>query len=74
MDLRGALLRKQEVEAAALIALVAQHGDEALPGQVPLLCPAAHLPALHTLLDSCRAEARAQLIEERGDPAPYRLA
>lgn len=30
--------------------------------------------ALPRLLTECRAEARAQLIQERGDPTPYRLS
>jgi hypothetical protein len=62
------------VEPAVLIALVARHGDDVLLDHVAPLCPGVEIPALHALFDGCRAEARAQLVEELGDPSPYRLA
>lgn len=68
------LAARLAVEPDALIALVAQHGDDVLLDHVVPLCPAIEPHALHALFDECRADARVQLIEELGDPAPYRLA
>jgi len=96
-DLRGALLKKQEVESArlddfefalrartmkllgadldraaqgALIGGIALRSDSAILDSVP----AADRAALRRRYDVCRTEARRQLIAERGDPAPHRLA
>jgi len=90
-DLRGALLKKAEVESARLddfefrlrartfrllaerhgiaprplVAEIATDPDEAILGRHPALAQA---------YPECRALARHQLITERGDPTPYKLA
>lgn len=90
-DLRGALLKKAEVESArlddfefhlrartfgllagrhaldpeALVAEIATDSDEAILARHPELLGA---------YEECRALARRQLIDERGDPTPYKLA
>lgn len=91
-DLRGALLKKAEVESArlddfefrlrartmrllapllgveadALVARIAVEPDDAILASLPE--PAA------AWYEDARTEARRQLIEERGDPTPYKLA
>ncbi len=100
-DLRGALLKKQEVEsarladfefrlrvrtmrllaqavetgmsAADLVSQVALHDDDAISADILRRCPALDADALRAV-EVCRAEARAQLIVEIGDPSPHRLA
>lgn len=90
-DLRGALLKKVEVESARLddfefrqrartfrliagrlgiapdpvVAEIATDPDEAILARHPEFL--AHY-------EECRALARLQLIDERGDPTPYKLA
>ncbi len=101
-DLRGALLKKQEVEsarladfefrlrvrtmrllaqavetgmsAADLVSQVALHDDDAISADILRRCPALDADALRAAVEVCRAEARAQLIVEIGDPSPHRLA
>lgn len=101
-DLRGALLKKQEVEsarlaefefrlrartmkllapqldcgidAADLISQIALHGDAAIIDRIAAQCTTVDPPMLQRLFDASRAQARAQLVDEIGDPAPYRLA
>ena len=98
-DLRGALLKKQEVESARLAefdyrwrartmrvlaaqldpglsgdemaAETARHDDEAILAELAVRYPEA---GVRQLYDQCRAQARLALIEELGDPTPYRLA
>ena len=92
-DLRGALLKKQEVESARLAdfefrlrartmrllaPLVGMTPEELVP-RIALEDDEAILRGLpgdgaHEAYDRCRAAARAELIEELGDPSPYRLA
>ena len=48
-----------------LVAQIALKSDEAILAETPSL--AEHY-------DACRSEARRQLIGERGDPTPYKLA
>jgi hypothetical protein len=90
-DLRGALLKKAELEsarlddfefrlrartfrllaeaagldAAALVAEIATHRDEAILDRHP---------ELRARYPEAQALARRQLIAERGDPTPYKLA
>lgn len=98
-DLRGALLKKQEVESARLaefdfrlrvramrllatqldmeqeelVSAIMRKPDELVLGELAerLGIAPADLQQLH---DACRITARAQLVDELGDPAPYRLA
>ncbi|NIJ18946.1 hypothetical protein FHS95_000615 [Sphingomonas naasensis] len=89
-DLRGALLKKAEVESARLddfefrlrartFRLLAERhalDPEPLVGEIatdPDDAILARHPALHGAYAECRALAR-QLIDERGDPTPYKLA
>lgn len=91
-DLRGALLKKAEVESARLddfefrlrartmrllapllgteadqlVARIAVEPDEAILASLP--------DTAHAWYDEARTEARRQLIAERGDPTPYKLA
>jgi len=91
-DLRGALLKKAEVESArlddfefrlrartfrllapllgveadALVARIAVEPDEAIIASLPAEARAWY--------EEARIEARRQLIEELGDPTPYKLA
>lgn len=91
-DLRGALLKKAEVESARLddfefrlrartmhllapllgvapgelVGRIAVEPDEAILASLPETALA--------WFDQARTEARRQLIEERGDPTPHRLA
>jgi hypothetical protein len=91
-DLRGALLKKAEVESARLddfefrlrartmrliapllgipveelVARIAIETDETIIASLPETARAWY--------DDARTEARRQLIEERGDPTPYKLA
>ncbi len=91
-DLRGALLKKAEVESARLddfefrlrartmrllapllgvetdqlVARIAVEPDEAILASLPETARAWY--------DEARTEARRQLIAERGDPTPYKLA
>lgn len=90
-DLRGALLKKAEVESARLddfefrlrartmrllaplvgmpveelVARIAVEPDAAIIASLP--------EAAHGWYEEARTEARRQLIEERGDPTPYKL-
>ena len=94
-DLRGALLKKEEVESARLmdfefrlrartmrllaarlgllpadlVAEIARGDDEAILARLR-----ADLPGVDAHYAEAREGARRQLIEERGDPAPYKLA
>lgn len=98
-DLRGALLKKEEVESArladfefrlrvrtmrllapmigedvdTLVNAVALYDDDRILAD---LQGAAGLSAARLGQDyaHCRVEARTQLIAERGDPSPHRLA
>jgi hypothetical protein len=91
-DLRGALLKKAEVESARLddfefrlrartmrllapllgvepdqlVARIAVEPDAAILASLPETASAWY--------DEARTEARRQLIAERGDPTPYKLA
>jgi hypothetical protein len=91
-DLRGALLRKAEIESARLadfefrlrartmrllaplmgveveplVARIAVESDEAIVASLP--------EAARAWFDEARAEAHRQLVEELGDPTPYKLA
>ncbi|MFS2111348.1 hypothetical protein ACCC88_16785 [Sphingomonas sp. Sphisp140] len=91
-DLRGALLKKAEVESARLddfefrlrtrtmrllapllgveveqlVGRIAVEPDEAIIASLP--------DAAQAWYEEARTEARRQLIEERGDPTPYKLA
>ncbi|NYT40203.1 hypothetical protein HZY97_05510 [Sphingomonas sp. R-74633] len=91
-DLRGALLKKAEVESARLddfefrlrartmrllapllgveaedlVARIAVEPDEAILASLPETARAWY--------EEARTEVRRQLIEERGDPTPYKLA
>jgi len=92
-DLRGALLKKEEVESARLMdfefrlrARTMRHVAELLgegPGE--LVAKIAHaddeaiLAELGDRIDraafnQCREQARTELVAERGDPTPYKLA
>ena len=90
-DLRGALLKKAEVESARLddfefrlrartmrlLAAKLARDPDALVAQIATDPDEAILdrdPALRDDFAQCRAEARRQLIAERGDPTPYKLA
>jgi len=90
-DLRGALLKKAEVESARLddfefrlrartfrlLAKRAGVSPELLVAEIatdPDDAILARHPELADGYAECRALARRQLIEERGDPTPYRLA
>lgn len=94
-DLRGALLRKEEVESARLmdfefrlrartmrllaarigmlpadlVARIAHGDDEAILAEL-----AASHPDIGTHFAEAREGARRQLVAERGDPTPYKLA
>ena len=59
-------------DPAALVAMIAQKSDEAILEDIATRDgePLAELGALY---DRCMAEARKQLIAERGDPTPHRL-
>lgn len=59
---------------ADLVALVALHDDEAILARLALRYPDRPADAIRRAFDTCRAEARAQLIGEVGDPTPHRLA
>jgi hypothetical protein len=92
-DLRGALLKKEEIESARLMdfefrlrvrtlrllaATIGADPDE-LARRVTLGDDAAVLQSLDGQIEpsafqACREEARRQLILERGDPTPHRLA
>ncbi|MEP9360335.1 hypothetical protein [Sphingomonas sp. KR3-1] len=91
-DLRGALLKKAEVEsarlddfefrlrartlrllapllgveAAALVPRIATESDEAILATLP--------DEARAWFEEARTEGRRQLIEERGDPTPHKLA
>lgn len=59
-------------EPSAIVPLIATMGDAAILASI-----AGDFPAwgpLDRLYDRCRADARAQLIAQEGDPSPYRLA
>ncbi|GAA4756470.1 hypothetical protein GCM10023264_25140 [Sphingomonas daechungensis] len=60
-------------EPADLVAMVAQMDDEAILQELRIrfLAQADRIEAAY---GRCVAEARAQLIRERGDPTPHRLA
>jgi hypothetical protein len=90
-DLRGALLKKAEVESARLndfefrlrartMRLLAEKiglDTATLTTRIAVESDQAILaasPELAADFDACRAEARRQLIEERGDPTPHKLA
>jgi hypothetical protein len=94
-DLRGALLKKEEVESARLmdfefrlrartmrllaarlglapeelVAEIAKGDDEAILADLRTRFPGA---GAH--FAEAREDARHQLVEERGDPTPYKLA
>ena len=91
-DLRGALLKKAEVESARLddfefrlrartmrlLAPLLGIEVETLVGRIAVEPDEAILASLpETALawyEEARTEARRQLIEERGDPTPHKLA
>lgn len=56
-----------------LVALIALHPDEQILDRLAQRHP-DRAPGLQALYARARAEARAQLIAEHGDPAPHRLA
>lgn len=58
---------------AALVALIALHPDDEILARLAE-CHLDRASALHGLYARARAEARAQLIAEHGDPSPHRLA
>ena len=55
-----------------LVRLIAQMDDEAILRELAGDDPDKAAP-LAEIYAACGSEARAQLIEERGDPTPYRL-
>ena len=59
-------------EPATLVALIAQKSDEAILEELAAR-DGKSLDELRALHERCGAEARKQLIAERGDPTPYRL-
>lgn len=60
------------IEPASLVGQIAQMSDEAILEQLVRDGHAAG--ELARLYQRCTVEARAQLIAERGDPTPHRLA
>lgn len=91
-DLRGALLKKEEIESARLmdfefrlrartmrllgerlglelVGEVAKGDDDAIVAGLR-----ERFPGVAEEFAECRAEARKQLVAERGDPAPHKLA
>ncbi|KRB82493.1 hypothetical protein ASE00_10555 [Sphingomonas sp. Root710] len=98
-DLRGALLKKQEVETARLadfdfrlrartmrllapivgvdavwlVGLIAESDDASILARLAesLRIPSADLARHHA---ACNVQARAELVDEIGDPTPHRLA
>jgi hypothetical protein len=94
-DLRGALLKKEEIESArlmdfefrlrartmrllaaaigqdqdAMVGRIAVQEDEAILADLE----AAH-PDIRAAFAAARDEAKRQLIAERGDPTPHKLA
>jgi hypothetical protein len=52
-----------------LVPEVAKHGDVTILAELR-----RRFPAVDGDFAACSAEARAQLVAERGDPTPYRLA
>lgn len=101
-DLRGALLKKGEVESARLddfefrlrartmrllapmvdpaidpaelVKAIAKADDDDLLDSLASAYPAIGLAAIKLSHGQCRAQARRQLIDELGDPTPYKLA
>ena len=59
-------------DPAELVGLIAQMDDKAILKELAERFPdeARQLPELY---ERCTAEARGQLIKERGDPTPHRL-
>jgi acyl-CoA reductase-like NAD-dependent aldehyde dehydrogenase len=60
-------------EAGPLVALIAKMDDERALAEVKRMYPAS-ASEIEALYERCMRDARAQLISERGNPAPYRLA
>ena len=58
-------------EPATLVGRIAQKDDEGILAD--LVAGGRDAAELDVLYRKCSAEARAQLIEERGDPTPHRL-
>ena len=69
-----ALALGQGIDPQALAGEVAVAADEAILERLIVRFPYLDPPALHAAFDRCRAEARAQLVAELGDPSPHRLA
>lgn len=61
-----------ETDPAPIVALTARMEDKAALRDVALRHPAA-ADRMDAIYQECRAEARRQLVRERGDPSPYRL-
>ena len=59
-------------QPAELVGLIAQMDDDALLEELAERFP-DEATRLQDLYATCSAEARAQLIKERGDPTPHRL-
>jgi hypothetical protein len=66
------IAERLETDPAPIVALIARMDDEAAVREVALRHPEA-ADRMDALYQECRAEARRQLIRERGDPSPYRL-
>lgn len=94
-DLRGALLKKEEMESSRLVdfefrlrartmrllAPVIGHDPDAMATRIALqddeailIDLAATIPDVRARFAEARDEARRQLIAERGDPTPHKLA
>jgi hypothetical protein len=66
------IAERLETDPTPIVALTARMNDEAALWEVALRHPRSD-EDLDALYLDCRAEARRQLIRERGDPSPYRL-
>jgi hypothetical protein len=63
----------READPGRVVAMIAQMDDAAILKELAADFP-QYAPQLASLYDQCSAEARTQLIKERGDPTPHRLA
>ncbi len=94
-DLRGALLKKEEIESARLmdfefrlrartirvLATMIGQDPDAMVGRIAVQEDEAILadleaanPDIRAAFAAARDEARRQLVAERGDPTPHKLA
>ena len=63
----------READPARVVGMIAQRDDDAILKELAERFP-QYAQQLASLYDQCSAEARMQLIKERGDPTPHRLA